>query len=323
MKKIQILLFALCLILMASANTLAAVHNFTGDFSNPFLWGQSYLNSFRTFEGWYYIEKDRPSATVRSSFSESRNVFGAEYFQNDQMFIDIVGYHSDSGSDITLLNGSYLWDNGIFFGLEYINNSSAHQTILSPGYRFSFQNDSYLALNADYSLEDDAAYRNSGVIDYVISGKYYTDRSRLYGEINIPNQDVIGVNQPYFWAGGAVKVSESVVLGANIGHYDTQNYYELGATCSFDKLGVEFNYDYVNGYYSDQYAVDLNTLYSFTDTLRAGVQVTKVQDIDDPYIYAKASYQINNQNSLKFIYGMKNSSAGSDAVSYLYWDFSI
>jgi hypothetical protein len=46
----------------------------------------------------------------------------------------------------------------------------------------------------DYSATDEVySGHKTGVIDYEIYGRYYTDKSSFYGQYIIPNKDVTGV----------------------------------------------------------------------------------------------------------------------------------
>jgi hypothetical protein len=346
LKKLLILTLALSLTLLVAGSALAAVHNFTGDFSNPYLYPDYGYYDVAAFEGWYYIEKDNPSATVRGTFPAEQksfdNAFGLEYFQNDQTFINLSFIKNDtSGIDLGYdrLNGSYLFDNNFFIGVDSWFHSSNSSTNLSPGYRFNLAQDAgYIAASLDYAVDKYIFNNEKGIIDYEIYGRYYTNNSRVYGQMVIANDDVLGYDSKYLMLGGVYKIFDNVVLGAIFKKYEDDpdygsNYtcFEIGCTTAFNKLGAEFRY--INCNYddnSDYSALDCNILYSFTDKFRAGFEVEKCNYADegdlDPSLLAKAKYRINDANEVLLSYCFKNDSEDADyaeAISYLRWDIKI
>jgi hypothetical protein len=337
MKKCLVLFMVLSLMFLVTGSVSAAVHNFTGDFINPFL-----MDDFSgpSFEGWYSIEKDSPSVTTRGLFPENYDLYGFEYFQNDQTFANLTYFSPDNGDSETYLKGSYLFENNFFVGLDYGTDGDVSHSTLSPGYRFNFGDDGYMAVSLDYAADDDyLLYVDKGIIDYEITAKYYTDLSRIYGQIVIPNEDVVVTDKTFFYVGGAYKLSDNVVLGANFTNgpklvlypyyglvWTDCTTYDLGATATFDKLGVELKYEVTS--YDDlndeTNATSLNALYSFTDNIRAGLQATKQENVDDPDLYAKIKYTVDDTNSIILIHKFANDSiADDDGVTYLRWDIAL
>jgi hypothetical protein len=320
MKKYLVLSLVLSLMLLVTGSASAAVHNFTGDFTNPFLLPDFSRYGSPLFEGWYYIEKDNPSVTVRGLFPKNGNVFGFEYFQNDQTFIDVTHVNPDSDNSSTCVKGSYLFDNGFFAGLDYGSNGDVSQTTLSPGYRFNFDDNGYIAASLDYAVNDQF-YRDSGIVDYELTARYYTDQFRVYGNINIPNDKVVGTDQSYLWAGGAYKFSDNVVLGANYRRLNDINSYDIGCSATFDRLGAEVSYS--DGDAGVSYSTGVNLVYSFTDNFRAGFQTTKVENLDDLYWLAKLKYTVDDKNAVVLMHQLKNEAADMEAVTYLRWDIAL
>jgi hypothetical protein len=116
MKKTLGLLLSFWMILMVCNSSLAAVHNFTGDFDSFYLMDEYYYHDGPKFEGWLSIDKNEPSATVRSAFHSGSTIFGTEYFPNDQTFVNLMYIGSDYNNHLkgTYLKGSYLFDNNLF-----------------------------------------------------------------------------------------------------------------------------------------------------------------------------------------------------------------
>jgi hypothetical protein len=311
MKKLLVLASLIfSLTLLTAGGTLAAVHNFTGDFSNPFL-QPGY--SQPSFDGWYYIEKDDPSSTVRGTFGDDI-ALGAEFFQNDQSFINLSFADPDVGDAVTYLKGSYLFENGCFVGFDYGDS----QITFTPGYRLDLDENCYLAASLDYAFNHEYRdYKDSGLVDFEINGRYYTKESRLYGQLIIPNEDVTSSDDFYIYAGGAYQYSDNVVVGANYTQFAGDATFEIGCTTAFDELGLEARVvlaDTANVF-------DCNALYSFTENIRAGLEVQDVENVDDPYIILKGKYAVDDQNTAIFMYQLKN--GDDDGVLYLRWDIAL
>jgi hypothetical protein len=337
MKKLLTLTLVLCFTLLCAGSTLAAVHNFTGDFDYGYLMRDySYYN--HTFEGWYYIGKDAPSATVRSTIDDSCSAFGAEYFQNDQTFVNLTYFKADSDfwyldKPFINLKGSYLFANNFFIGLDTgmhdaNYNHDYSQVTFSPGYRSNLANDAgYIAASVDYAANDEYPYyKDSGIIDYELNGRYYTAQSRFYGQLIIPNKDVAISEDSYLQVGGAYQYSNNIICGADI-YIATDEYtaFELGCSTTFDQLGAEFrfmscNYDESSDY-DDYTGVGFNILYSFADQFRTGFEYLKFNNSDDPKLHLKAKYTMDDQNSLILTQRLKNDTY--EAVTFLYWDIKL
>jgi hypothetical protein len=314
MKKLLSLALILCLTLLMAGGALAAVHNFTGDFDNPFL-QPGY--SGPSFDGWYYIEKDDPSATVRATFPENHNDLGMEYFINDQTFVNIYYADPDKGDSIAYLKGGYLFDNNVFVGLDLASDNDNTQATVSPGYRFNLDDNCYVAVSLDYAVNDDMLYVDSGLIDLEISGRYYTNDSRVYGQIIFPNDDVTVNDDIFIYAGGAYQFDDNIVVGANFWQENGDTTVDLGATTVFDKLEAEGRLVIAD----DANAVDCNVLYEFAANIKAGLEVSKVEHVSDPYLTVKGKYTIDDQNSAFLFYQFEN--GDEDGVISLRWDIAI
>ncbi len=334
MKRLILLTLLLTLTLLFPGNTLAAVHNFTGDFTNYYLNNGFVAPQFNglSFDGWYTIDKDSPGATVRALFPKNDSYWGIEYYQNDQHFANLNYFDDDT---VTSFQGSYLFDIGLFVGVDYADHDGDTQGIISPGYRYAFGGDKgYIAASVDYALSGDLTKRfakdDSGIVDYDLDFKYFTDNLKVYGQLLIPNDDMIGpLNQfisddPILDLAANYRLNENYVVGGALTAYDKEFDYNLGVTGTFDKLGAEVRYRSANYDGDNQdYGIDANILYSFTEQVRAGFQVTKAKGIDDPYLYAKAKITINDDHALKLIYQFKNNDADEDGIAYIRWDMSI
>jgi hypothetical protein len=348
MNKLLTFIILSCLTLLSFGSVLAAPHNFRSDFYHPYFDSRdnSYYqeNLLGSFENWYYIEKNAPATTLRGSFSDYFKVYGAEYFKNDQTFVNlsytIFEFYDISDSKITNLKGSYLFDNNFFVGLTHQNfnfdSSSASLTYFSPGYRFNFPSDSgYLTVSLDYYAGGDGDHNvkvaDPDVLDYEINGRYYIDRSRFYGQVIIFNKDLIEDDYQFYKAGGAYQCFDNLVLGADVEKgTDTYTQFEIGGTANFGRLGADFKYckhEEDENDKSDYNLLYLNILYSFTDNLRAGLEVMKIEfpEVDediDPLLIAKVKYTIDDQNALILMHDFENDN-NEKSTTYLYWDIKL
>jgi hypothetical protein len=337
MKKLIILSLALLGSLFCTNASRAAVHNFTSGFDshlllhdynyyNPLLGGNLNLS----FEGWYYITWEQPGVSVRIAANGKRYFSEAEYFQNDQTFLTY--YHSTYGDQTKLyLKGSYLLADQYFIGVDTVKGDDDFQLSLAPGYRYNLpKNSGFIAASADLAVNDDC-YDNAGIIDLEVYGRYYIDKGRFYGELLIPNRDVVGNDFCLLYGGGAYQISPNIIVGANLYQlFGSQTILEVGCTTNFKQLGVEFRYTNFrydessdnndSGSDNNYFGIDLNLLYSLGNRWRTGMEIIKYSDMDDPALLLKGKYQINNQHSVIFGQGLQNDTY--DSITYLYWDWN-
>jgi hypothetical protein len=344
MKKLFSLTLFFCLTLLLAGNTLAApgpgfprgIYYPSKELQNPFPYPSiidSQLGNTPQFEGWYSVEKETPSVRVFGPMQGTFDKYGLNYFQNDQTYAKLKYTDIQSTYGITSFEGSYLFDNHCFLGMEYADFLDNSATALAPGYRFNLGDDAgYVAMTLNYLLnmdadDDDYAFykKTHGVIDYEIKARYYTENSQAYGQLVFPDKDTVGTDEHYLRAGGAYKVNENLVIGADFTDYlDRYKSYEIGCTATLDKVGaelrfIEFNYDNND----NSHLVDANLLYSFTNQIRAGLELFKAKDVDGLNKLAKIKYTVNDQNSVVFMHQLPNDDAHIRATSYLYWDIKL
>jgi hypothetical protein len=316
MKKLLVLSLVLTLTLLTAGSTIAAVHNFNGDFWSPNLMPDFSEKEMPEFEGWYYIEKDTPSGAARGKFGDD-NALGAEYFQNDQTFANLYLNDPENGSSVTYLKGSYLLDNQFFVGLDLGDS----QITFAPGFRYNLDDNCYIAASLDYAVNDEySGYQDSGLIDMEINGRYYTDLMRVYGQLILPNDDVVTSADTFLLVGGAYKYADNIIVGGALATWGGKHYLEAGCSTTFDKAGAELRFIDDDG----ATKVDCNLLYSFTDQIRAGLETYKKEGVSDPYIIIKGRYTLDEKNFAILMYQLKNESQqGDDSVFYLGWDITF
>jgi hypothetical protein len=328
MKKALILSLVLCLTLLTTGNTLAAVHNFSGDFWSPNLlpdfsnhsckyFRETGMPSMPSFEGWYYIEKDTPGVTARGSLGNG-TAFGAEFFQSDQDFVNFYYYDPDNSGSYLYLKGSCLFENDFFVGVDYGDS----QLTVAPGFRLDLDDNCYVAASLDYAVnhqystsDSPNGYQSSGLVELEINGRYYTADSRVYGQFIIPNGDVAGIDDLFLLGGGAYQYQNNIILGANLVSWGDYSYYEVGCTAAFNQIGAEFRYINDDG----TGLFDCNVLYPFTDQIRAGLELKDM--FDDPYIILKGKYTVDKKSAAILMYQLKN--GDTDGTLYLRWDIAF
>lgn len=276
------------------------------------------------FGDWYTLEADKPSAALQGRLGGKRNLFEAEYYQNDQTFINL-SYNAPANNDAgTFLKGSYLWDNGWFGGLGLgllpFGGGDTTQLTLSPGYRYNFPgNAGYLAASLDLSATEDY-YSNAGLIDLEVAARYATQQSRVYGQVILPNKDVVMYEDIYYHCGGVVRTAKNIVCGADLLSINGQTRYHLGFSSAINQYGFEARYVRGDG----GSWIDLNLLYALNPNCRAGLAIKKQDNISDPYLTAKLKYTFDPQNSLVVMHQLKNTSAPDlEAITYLRWDITL
>jgi hypothetical protein len=118
---------------------------------------------------------------------------GGELYQNDQTFLQVYSGNVYGIFENMGLAASYLFDSGFFIGLSDLKMNGSNQTTISPGYRFSLNENSYAALSLDYT----SALNTNKVTGYELDLQYYLDnaklRARIYNPVSGDNTVDVGV----------------------------------------------------------------------------------------------------------------------------------
>jgi hypothetical protein len=228
------------------------------------------------FEGWYYIEKNDPIVTMRGTKNIDYNCLGLEYYQNEHHFCNLIysdcHYHYNTTDRNELyLKGGYLFENGLFVGLDlggfnYDDSDVCDdglQSIYSTGYRYDLPNSNgYVAASIDWAVNSDYyRFGESGLIDYELDAKYYTQRSRFYGQLIIPNKNMkmLGNDGAYLKLGGTYQIGANLVFGVNYYQFEYKDYsdddynydlvkrrdikYDFGFTAKIGNFGAELQHE--------------------------------------------------------------------------------
>lgn len=322
MKKLLIVLLVVCLTLLVTGTAFAVSSAFENTFKETNrIEGFAYVDDLPSFGGWYYIEKENPSTNLQQAAYETGKVYNLDYHRNDQAFMNLIYIDRETGDPEAYLKGSFfLIPDFLYLGFDYYKYGDTNYNAASGGVRFNLGKAGYIAAGADYALNDDY-FAMKGIIDYKVSARFYTKKSRFYGQMIQPNKEVYGEHEEDVILGGfAYQVIPNLVLGTNYFQNGDYTYYDYGATGSFWKMTAEVSsakYDY--GFGSTNKTLDLNLLLAVNKSFQIGVESFKNDFCGDPFQILKAKWDIAKQSSIIFMRQLENESAGEKPITYLRW----
>lgn len=251
MNRMFIVIFSLAMLLALATGTQGAVHSGASDFST---YGMSMAEIFDIELGadsWYTTTPEDPyfkAAYFRIEDTVSR--VSGEYYLSDFTFAGIGYTVPDSSTSVEWsmgLLGSYLFDFGLFVGLEYGfmepgPTPPAYESYynLSVGYCYELGENSYIALSVNYNSVPDVDF--SEIVGYDIDLVYYFDNGRAYFQYYLPTDENTILDDDAYDLGVAFLVAEEIVLGFNYSAADTDYEYDLGLTWSPAFMVLDFQY---------------------------------------------------------------------------------
>ena len=323
MKKLLIITLAIGLIFCSSATSWGAVHYRNGD-RMYWVLGE-YTTLIETFiteksgsasDTWYSINPDKNVIKGDVSSLEDVTLLSGEYILDDQTFVGVSNL-SIEGDELTEIRGSYLFDFGLFIGLDYFAYSAPPDTdlslyIISPGYRLNINEQSYLALSLDYGIDPDTDY--SEVLGYDLDYAYYGETAKCYAQYY--NWTPEGIDATVYDLGAAFRVADEIVIGFNYFRDEDSSDYDAGLTWKPDFMTLDFMIGTIleDGFYAVSGIVNL------TDNIGAGLEVFNIDQTDDNRIMVK--FKFENDNS-KFIFGYVLDSDLYDAAFNLSYKYSF
>jgi hypothetical protein len=304
MKRASSILLAAMLLLVAATCSLGAVKNIGGDFyseSDSSYW-VDYFNP-RSVDTWFSIAPDTKRVKlIGGSIENVGSGFAAEYYLNDQMFASVASLTNDGGlgtDSFTTVKGSYLFGFGLFLGLEYATYDTDNYFVFSPGYRFNFGDDSYLAISADYF--DGDGY--SDMMGYEINAKYFTDNLKFYGGVYMPDENYDSTDL-YLLLGVNFQVSDTVVIGLMYYDEEDNSEYTLGFTWTLERFILDFKY-YADD--DDDTSYELGGMFLINEAIGVGLGYLDEDWLDDAQLSVKFKY-VTDTNEFSFIYKLENDS---------------
>lgn len=243
---------------------------------------------------WYTITPPQPYQQLSYSNNPDVNVnsVDGEYFKNDHTFLNInsSNVYGFSSSKFT---GSYLFDSGFFIGFQDLKILSKMTRTLSPGYRFSLKDHSYVALSLDY----ESSSNTDKVVAYGLDSCFYFNNSKLFGEISQPDtgDTIVSVGMNY-------ALSKSLVIGMDYDDHD----FSSGFTFDGKPVVVDFQYNrYDYDDYDDSKNYKLSGMFIIGENYGLGLQCLKYDDGTEPK-YTVTFKGTVNKATFKFLYSPKH-----------------
>ncbi|HBF39536.1 MAG TPA: hypothetical protein DDW50_19730 [Firmicutes bacterium] len=195
--------------------------------------------------------------------------------------------------DLNYFAGSYLFENGIFLGGSYNGNSKNNISYISPGFRLSMDDASFIALSCDYLTSDEnpKPTDNNEIVGYDVYYKYFVgDKAKLGGEVYFPKDE-----DTYWWLGLNIKPGDDLIIGA---YYETQgdtDYYHGGFTFAPAPLIIDAeigktNYEYNNAPITNENYYAVSGMLMLSDSFRFGADYFKYNDFDNDAVHAKLNF---------------------------------
>jgi hypothetical protein len=301
MKRFSSVILAAILLLVAATCSLGAVKNINGDFYSTSRMG-AFVDTYapKSLDTWYSIT---PVGKQLKLIGGSINTWGsgvaADYYLNDQTFLSLASLNSDGASfdNFSIMKGSYLFGFGFFVGLEYgTSDNDYNYYLISPGYRFSFGDDSYLALSVDY-VNDSDDY--SEIIGYELNSKYYTDMMKFYGQVYFPDESA---SDTAYLLGVNFQVADAVVLGLKYFDIGDFSYYTLGFTWTMERFILDFEY-FANN--DDDSSYELGGMFMINEAFGIGLGYLDVDGAPDAQLSAKFKY-VSDSNEFGLVFKPEN-----------------
>lgn len=301
MKRVSSVLLVAIFLLAAATCSLGAVQSIGGDFISM-ADGSYMINNYvpRSIDTWFTVTpKNKQIKLMGGSIENVGSGFTAEYYLNDQTFASLGYLNDETGLiyDLTMVKGSYLFGFGLFVGLEYYSDENDYTYYwLAPGYRFSFGDDSYIALSVDYT---DMNSTDAEVWGYEAAGKYFTESMKLYGQL------LFVENEYTFYNFGAnFLVSDAIVIG--LGYYGAGDSYDdfVGFTWTTERFILDLIYG--NNEDDDNY-YELGGMFMINEAFGIGLGYLSESWKDDAQLSAKFKYVTDN-SEFGLVYKPKNDS---------------
>jgi len=297
MKRFLVLIAVCGLIFAVSGSAFGALHYSGGDLSDY----AGYGFGLPSWGGWYYIGPESRQALTGAIIDESEIFMGAQYYKDDQSFIEI-GRMEDSDYLGMGFKGSYKFDGGFFLGVAHWfdddDGSEDYYDLATLGYALDLGDNSYIALSADsYSNSDDG----NGIAGIAADFRYYTDAARLYGQIYYAPEDEYMEKGTYAQVGLNYQLTAPVVIGGEFDVYSDDDYLlSAGLTWTAEPFELNCRLNYYNYSWDDETCVQVMGLYDVSDQLTIGAII---QNYDSDISQAVISkYHLNDQDSLRLCY---------------------
>jgi hypothetical protein len=237
----------------------------------------------------YSIEKKEPYIRGSiTSFDSDATEFWGEYYLNDQTFANLAYINANEADEsLTYLKGSYLFDFGLFVGLDYITVDDENVFLLSPGYRYNFNDNGYIAFSIDY-LDYDGYSEVSG---YDFDWSYYSDKMKFVGQLyKFKELDdlIIDINYAY-------QISDQITAGVTATSVfdivmDLGYTFNAGITWNVSNFILDLTYGNLFTEIDQTQYYLVGVMYNINDTFGAGIDFQTFDDYIDDIVSYKFKY---------------------------------
>ena len=320
LKKHLSLILGVTMLLSTCTASFAAIHE--------------YGKADTTTNTWYTIETTDPylMGSVKNIDPTINGNF--ELYRDEQTYLDLSYLNQkfgDLNQNLIIFNGSYLFENGFFFGgnVNYnrISTKILDESIITnstnwsfwPGYRFNFDQ-GYAAASIDIGK---TPANKVEVIRADFDGQYLLDNAKIEGELVIPNGGDTTISLQ-----GRLKLIEELVVGLDLYMNGDNSDLTIGATyipipeLIFDAQLGSNNYTALSGmYYLENFGfgieyrkgrlLSINTL-GYMNIISIPDEILPLLEQETPsQIYLKGNFNIGDTSKLVLTYGLKNDNVPS------------
>lgn len=267
------------LLLLLSGPVLGAVHPFKSNYFNQSYSGTVISKWLPENEKWFdATEPIGYNNSIDLLFQEEAGYFGFKYYQNEQTFGSFGKLSLSPNQEIYALRESYLFDCGLFLGLDCTQvNNIVSLTLVSAGYRFRLPEDqNYLAISVDGN--------DTNILGYELDAKYYYHEAQLLGEIYKPD----GESGCYIMVGGNVPLTEELTVGLKYERMKEFDGYNTGLTCVRNQ--VVLNCKMGKDMFSESNYYAVGGSYHLNEYFLLGLDFGKIGDLDAGYA-VRLAYQ--------------------------------
>jgi hypothetical protein len=316
LKKLLLTITAFGLMLGISGAAFGAVHSTNGDFIN---WSTGEMNFsvnglFALYTGkaadtWYTVAPEINVFKAEVMSSDGFSSYGGEFILNDQTFaglnvfndIGMVGPPIDS---LTNLRASYLFDFGLFVGIDYYAlDGGSYDSLytISPGYRFGFGDDNYVALSLDYMVNPDMDFAE--IVGYDLDIVYFFAGGRFFFQYYSATDEAQMMRDTAYDLGVVFQVADEVVIGANYYNVEDSSDYSVGLTWTPDFMVLDLQI----GTFMEESNYALSALFSIGANWALGLGYESFEPFSDDKTIFKVKY-MNDSSKLIFGYVLENDS---------------
>jgi hypothetical protein len=294
LKRILSPAIALSLLILTATVVLGAVHSNEGE-------------RFRT-DTWYTVNPNVPYIQTglnrwKSSYTASDFIWG-EFYQNDHTFFTFAvqnfDYREAEPMEHSEICGSFLLHNGFFLGVSNLSDEYYSPSIfppgstrISPGYRYSFHDNNYIALSLDYLNRDD----HNDIFAYELNWRYYDAVKKLACDLYTIKDD-----HSYFRGEAVFQLTDRLAGGFNLARELGLTKLDIGTTWNLDPFILDAQYTKDT---DNDRVYSLNGMFNLSDRFGTGALYQKYDNIAEPQYTVFVKYATGHEK-FKLAYSPQN-----------------